>query len=634
MPRLLLRWSPVWLGTFALAATWTRTSVHCHVQQTALLLGGDFLLPYLRYPGGLAEYIALPLGLLGSNDWAGAGVVAAMGACFAGIGAGLLDPSERAGAGALILLHAPAVLLLALILDYLFPLAIAVRLLLAGTALLLYRCRGRRLARPAGTALAAVALAVALYYAAGGAAAWMWLAAVWASDLGSPRSLRSWAGALAALAAVGAAVLGGHRWLFLTDWRDAAWLLAPRLPHFLTYRPGGAMWLLCGWLPLVALAGRRPWPAALTAGGARAVGALPPADRVPRLTAAVARARRWPAGLRLAVGYVLLASAAAGLVLPRLDSLPRRRAQADYHAARGEWDRVIAQVRGAKEFDPILSALWCRALAHTGRLGEDLLVYPQLLGIDGVFPDKFATGRTAMPSSDLYYDLGYISAAERWACEAQTLQPLGPRILERLATAALIKGDWRLASKYVHVLARNPWCRTRAAALAALLSDTTLAQSHSVLAAKRRQMPTGGIIPGEPHESLELLLRHDPTNRMAYEYLLTCYLLTHELGSFVSRLADWRQHGYAEVPVLYQEAAIAAHALQVPGAGPLLASLPLAPAVMERFAQFTATLARHDGNLANARRELMSRFAGTYWVYLTYQSPLVTKVQLLAREVL
>ena len=34
-----------------------------------------------------------------------------------------------------------------------------------------------------------------------------------------------------------------------------------------------------------------------------------------------------------------------------------------------------------------------------------------------------------------------------------------------------------------------------------------------------------------------------------------------------------------------------------------------------------------------ARDELLARFAGTYWCYVNYQSPLVTKVQLRAREV-
>ena len=61
------------------------------------------------------------------------------------------------------------------------------------------------------------------------------------------------------------------------DWHDAAWLLVPRLPHFLTYEPGVELYLLCAWLPLAALASRRAQ--GLLALRAGRPGGAPPAGR-------------------------------------------------------------------------------------------------------------------------------------------------------------------------------------------------------------------------------------------------------------------------------------------------------------------------------------------------------------------
>jgi hypothetical protein len=154
-----------------------------------------------------------------------------------------------------------------------------------------------------------------------------------------------------------------------------------------------------------------------------------------------------------------------------------------------------------------------------------------------------------------------------------------------------------------------------------------------MVAAKRRQMPVGGIIPNDPGRCLEILLAHDPTNRMAYEYLLTYHLLRHEFSDFVARLADWPKRGYGELPRAFQEGLLTAYAAQTPGAAALLGHAPVAPAVLQGFTEFGRVLAHHHGSREQARDELLARFAGTYWCYVNYQSPLVTKVQLRAREV-
>jgi hypothetical protein len=628
MWRLLFLSIPVWLGVCGLAAGVVRTSLHCHVQQTAFLLGAAFLRPYLHYPGGLAEYVALPLTLLGSGDWGGAGLLVGLSACFTCLGAALLRSGHRFRPGALLLLHAPATLILGLMLDCRFPMAILVRLLLAGVAVLLVVPLGR----PGARAVGVVLVAPALYYLAGGAAAWVWVAAVWANEAASSPRSRSLAAALLAPVMVAVVIGAGHRWAFLIDWHDAAWLLAPRLPHFLTYRPDPTLYVLCVWLPLVVWIARRSRRAPIEPAGTRSPAGTADRALVSRRRAVGLWLGRLPVRLGLACGYLVLAGATAALVLPHMDSLPRQRAQADLCAARGQWDRVIAQIGRAGVYDQVLNVLWARALVHTDALGRSLFAYPQVLGVDGVFPDRFAAGETALLSSDLYFDLGYVAEAERWACEAQTLQPFAPRVLERLAMTAIIRSDWPLAGMYLRVLARNPWCRAQAATYQAMLADTAMAAADSLVAIKRRQMPTGALIPDQPCQRLQALLTRDPANHLAYEYLATYYLLTHDTAGLIPLLADWQHHGYAQLPELYQQALLAAYFAAAPDAT-VLARYPLDAAVVQRYMRFIDVLVQHHGNADQARAQLLAGFSGTYWCYTTYLSPRVTGVQLRAREV-
>jgi hypothetical protein len=63
------------------------------------------------------------------------------------------------------------------------------------------------------------------------------------------------------------------------------------------------------------------------------------------------------------------------------------------------------------------------------------------------------------------------------------------------------------------------------------------------------------ITGGEPlDEALALLLEHNPSNKMAFEYLMACYLLTDKVDEIAANAPSLRSLGYREVPTLYQEA--------------------------------------------------------------------------------
>jgi hypothetical protein len=69
------------------------------------------------------------------------------------------------------------------------------------------------------------------------------------------------------------------------------------------------------------------------------------------------------------------------------------------------------------------------------------------------------------------------------------------------------------------------------------------------------QDETAGVTGTEPvDEILAALLRRNPRNKMAFEYLMACYLLTGQVDKIVANMGRARDLGYPEIPTLYQEA--------------------------------------------------------------------------------
>jgi len=55
-------------------------------------------------------------------------------------------------------------------------------------------------------------------------------------------------------------------------------------------------------------------------------------------------------------------------------------------------------------------------------------------------------------------------------------------------------------------------------------------------------------------EMLTGLLEHNPGNRMAFEYLMACYLLAGQLDKIADNIGRLNHLGYQDVPTLYEEA--------------------------------------------------------------------------------
>ena len=120
-----------------------------------------------------------------------------------------------------------------------------------------------------------------------------------------------------------------------------------------------------------------------------------------------------------------------------------------------QWDLVISEFN----HDVLSKRRMCGlnlALAHKGQLSERLLDYPQH-GIETLMLHWDQSIYTAQLHSDLYYCMGIISAAQKFAFEAfvSSRSSGNPRMLKRLIETNLITGSYPIADKYIQLLEKT-----------------------------------------------------------------------------------------------------------------------------------------------------------------------------------
>ncbi len=292
----------------------------------------------------------------------------------------------------------------------------------------------------------------------------------------------------------------------------------------------------------------------------------------------------------------------------------------EYFAENKQWNEVLENAYKIQAYDYKVNFQANRALFHIKRLGEQLFDYPQLSGVNGLFFSDNMEGSVIMPISDLYWDLGLMSESQHWAFEAQTILPNSPRILKRIAMIYLVNRNYRLAEKFLKVLNKNSLYNNWVTQHMKFIKDTSLTNSNPEIIQKRSYNPINTDIEKSAFGTLETLLQWNPTNRMAYEYLLSYSLLSSNLDQFIKYIPQYRNFKYNKMPRSWEEATtlyIATHKSLPEN----LKSDLVSPETMEQFRQFSKIIANNNFDFNASKPTLQSNYVNTYWFYEFYLSP-------------
>ncbi|MDR1407616.1 MAG: DUF6057 family protein [Tannerella sp.] len=291
-------------------------------------------------------------------------------------------------------------------------------------------------------------------------------------------------------------------------------------------------------------------------------------------------------------------------------------------AVNGQWDAALDYARKCKYPDLDVVIFTNEALHRTGRICDELFMYNQSFGSDGLMSAEIGNYSGILPNQDVFLHLGALSLSIVWGTEATNVYGANPYVLRNLAKAYLAGGYVAEAHKILNLLERTPFDKAWAARYRTFANDTTLIDGDPELqACKQAQAPLAAVATQSVLMNLYLLARDAKRNRMAYDYLLIASLLDHKPEYFASYLSGLKDYGYTTIPKLYLEGLIyySLYGAELPVD---VRTFAFDPKILDRFESFRNDLAAAGRQPDSMKETLGHKYGDTYWYYLLFGSNL------------
>jgi hypothetical protein len=605
--------------------TWYITAIvispylHYSFQQIAFITGTEFLKGFFSYPGGFADYISCFISQFFYFNTVGSFLIVAVAALQGFIALNILkrlagELKFRYSVIAAILLFGVLVMC-----DYRYPYYASVRLLFGYLFIWGFQLVSSK--SPKLSAFLWPFMAGLLFYLAGGAALLVFGLST-ALIFAITNKQRVWY-----LVIPGFLLIAGlmpylsYKFIFPLTLRNIYGITIAKPPAQLAYTPEYPLYIYYALLPAFLLLAlffiliRKPKLSSEPSGTLLSKGEVATKIRFYNRTPFLVSIQVLVFGL---MGFFLISK--------WHDSFKKKVLTIEYLANNEQWSDLLKNAKSVGKYDFRVNFHVNRAYSHLGQLPDRLFEYPQLLGIYGLFVDPSAmVGSTHMPTSDLYYDLGFMNESQHWAFEAETLFPNSPRILKRLVMINLVNRKYYLAGEFLNVLKKNMLYQDWVGKYEKYVSDTTLAASDKEIAEKRRFTPKMARVNVGTLEGLKLLFETNQDNRMAYDYLLTYFILDLQLPEFVDYLRYYTHYNLKRIPRAWEEA-LSTYILRNKAFPDFITPETISKDCLQRIMSFNKVVKGYRNNLQEAKSTLSQNYSETYWYYLFYLNPKVTNV--------
>jgi len=264
------------------------------------------------------------------------------------------------------------------------------------------------------------------------------------------------------------------------------------------------------------------------------------------------------------------------------------------------------------------------ALCETGRLNEMLFAFPQSPDGSTLFQkwELDIKGEILRHGGNLYYTVGMINEAYRWAYEDMVLRGCTPDGLRTMIKCELINRNYKNAEIYVSRLKKTLFYRKEASGYERMLFNDEAVESHAELGLKRKVMPRVDFftITDDPVINIERIVATDSmyVNRYAWEYKMAWHLLNKDLKAISQEWHKLDMYRYKRAPRHLQEAALAMRTLlkiELPARERLKIDIDT-----ERlYTQFLQTFQLAGYDLMKAESSLRRNFGNTFWYYMFYK---------------
>lgn len=290
----------------------------------------------------------------------------------------------------------------------------------------------------------------------------------------------------------------------------------------------------------------------------------------------------------------------------------------DYLVRNGRWNEVIKFAEKNPPANNLSLAMLNLSLAKTGQLGNKMFNYNQH-DEGGLFLPFTREYVAPLMGNEIFYQLGLINASQEYAFESmETIPSLNKsaRLIKRLAETNLINGNYKVSEKYLNLLGKTMFYRKWAKETMKYLYKDDLINNHPDWGEKRKLMVKKDFFfkVQNIESTLNMMLKENPQNKIAFEYLMAFYMINKDLRNFMNCIPMMENMNYKEIPISYQEAIM--YIIGLNSKNPL-ANTP--PYISESTKNRMNTYAGIYTTYPDARERLNKNFSGTYWYYLHFK---------------
>lgn len=289
----------------------------------------------------------------------------------------------------------------------------------------------------------------------------------------------------------------------------------------------------------------------------------------------------------------------------------------DYYVRMEQWNKIIDMANKKDPDSPLSVTCLNLALSKDGTMGDCMFRYFQN-GPEGLLPTFQRDFTTPFISGEVYYHLGFLNTAMRYAFEAMEAIPdykKSSRAMKRLAEVNLLNGEYKVAAKYLHILQYTLFYKKWASETLKCIDNPKLIDQNQEWATLRKHRITEDFLFSEQEKDqmLGLLLTHCLSNKMAYEYLMAYTLLNKDLVHFIQYFPLGKNLGYKEIPAHYQEALIFAWTNKSNNLDK--APWRINPAIKQNFTRYAGLYS----SKLYTDQQLSDGFSQTYWYYFHFR---------------
>ena len=201
------------------------------------------------------------------------------------------------------------------------------------------------------------------------------------------------------------------------------------------------------------------------------------------------------------------------------------------------WNAIIAKAEKQMPDLPMSVSATNLALGMTNQLGDRAFDFYQR-GSEGLLPKFERNFATTQLTGEIYFWLGLVNTAQRFAFEAMEAIPnynKSARVVKRLAETNLINGQYDVARKYLQMLEKTIFYRPWAQRTMAMLGNEKAINAHPIYGTLRQYRLQEDFLfsDRELDKICGQLFVHNPQNQMAAQYLVMLPLLDNDMPRFM-----------------------------------------------------------------------------------------------------